>query len=331
MSSAIKPDEALRKYTRAAERAADRIIGTYSTSFGAATRLLEARHRVHVRNIYGLVRVADELVDGAAAQAGVSTDQQLELLDLLERETAEAVGTGYSANPIVHAFAVTAVQSGIDTSLTAPFFASMRMDLRRSVDTELFNGKPAGGYSTMVGYDRDEHAVYVYGSAEVIGLMCLMVFRRDEHYSDQELQLLERGARSLGAAFQNVNFLRDLAEDTERLERSYLSKAASLTETAKSEWIALIRAQLADAQAVLPLLPNDARAAVDCARRLFSRLTEKISRTPLEQLLVERVRISDPAKAGLIVQSLLAATLKKPTSSLRTPRTPGMRIRTDRK
>lgn len=321
----------LAHYSAASERAADQIIRAYSTSFGAATRLLGARHRRHIRNIYALVRVADELVDGVASVAQLPTTQQLQRLNALEAETESAMASGYSSNPIVHAFAVTARLSGIDATLTAPFFASMRMDLpvaasagattdlqsvaesvspshASTTDMQAMTESVSAGTSpdlpTAAVFDAATHADYVYGSAEVVGLMCLRVFLRDEQLSPDDRLVLDQGARSLGAAFQNVNFLRDLADDTGRLDRSYLSDGRAITEELKARWVDTICQQLADAEAVLPLLPRDARVAVDCAWRLFSRLNERLRNTPVELLLERRVRVSNPTKLLLILQSI---------------------------
>ncbi|UOR03434.1 squalene/phytoene synthase family protein [Leucobacter allii] len=284
------------RYTAASELAAGRIIAAYSTSFGAATRLLGPRHRTHVRSIYALVRVADELVDGATAEAGIPPEAQREALARLEAETDGAIASGYSSNPIVHAFAHTARAAGITRELTGPFFVSMRSDLA---------GERADG-DPLTGLDDAAHAAYVHGSAEVVGLMCLRVFLREEHRTDAQRRTLEFGARRLGAAFQNVNFLRDLADDTERLGRSYLSADGTVDAALQRRWIAIIREQLDDAAAALPLLPRDARIAVDCALRMFARLAERLARTPAAQLTERRVRLSAPAKAGIVAQSALA-------------------------
>jgi phytoene/squalene synthetase len=282
----------LDRYTAASEQVAGGIIDLYSTSFGASTRLLGPRHRRHVRNIYALVRVADELVDGATAEAGLSLAQQHAALTGLEEETARAIDTGYSSNPVVHAFATTARVSGIDRSLTTPFFASMRTDLTGERDqTQCFG--------------TEAHDAYVYGSAEVIGLMCLRVFLREEHRTPEELRVLEDGARKLGAAFQNVNFLRDLADDTQRLGRSYLDDSGRVDAATKERWIQIIRAQLADAARAVPLLPRDARVAVASAQLLFSTLTDRIARTPSPELYRERIRIPTLHKAVLIGQAAL--------------------------
>lgn len=291
----------LDRYTRASEKAAATIIGAYSTSFGAATQLLGQRHRSHVRNIYALARVADELVDGATAEAEMPTQEQRFTLDQLEEEVEVAVQSGYSSNPIVHAFAYTARTAAIDEELTRPFFSSMRTDLTRTLP-----GDAQTGHSASLLYFGDtEHADYVFGSAEVVGLMCLRVFIRDESPSSGELAVLMQGARRLGAAFQNVNFLRDLADDTERLGRSYLSENGTLDDDARSQWVAVIRAQLAEAQLALPLLPTDARAAVGAALRLFDSLTTRIARTSVEDLYRRRVRVPTLEKSWLIAQAVL--------------------------
>lgn len=296
----------LERYSAASERAAGRIIAAYSTSFGLATRLLGPRHRTHVRNIYALVRVADELVDGVAAEAMVDAEAQRTMLDELEADVEQALRTGYSSNPIVHAFGRTARAAGIDASLTGPFFASMRTDLRVA-DSPGRDVTTGGGEAAPQEFDAGAHAEYVYGSAEVVGLMCLRVFLRDEQISSAQSARLEYGARRLGAAFQNVNFLRDLADDTDRLGRSYLTAGEEMTPERQAEWITTIRAQLGDAEAVLPELPRDARVAVGCAYRLFSKLTDRLAETPAEQLRTRRVRVADPVKAILVLRSALDA------------------------
>jgi phytoene/squalene synthetase len=288
-------------YSLASERAADQIIRAYSSSFGMATKLLGPRHRTHVRNIYALVRVADELVDGAADGAGLSPIEQLESLQQLERETELARRSGYSSNPVVQAFAGTARVAGIDADLTAPFFTSMRMDLQPhqqasgalSLEHDAF--RPGG-----LAHDR-----YVYGSAEVVGLMCLRVFIRDESLTATEISALEHGARRLGAAFQNINFLRDLGDDRDRLGRDYLGSGEEMDAELQARWIATVREQLGDAAETLPLLPRDARVAVGCALRLFEELTNRIARTPAEALQRCRVRVGTATKARLALQALL--------------------------
>lgn len=280
-------ETSLRRYDAVADRAAEAVIGAYSTSFGAATRLLGRRHRQHVRNIYALVRVADELVDGVCTEAGLDVSSQRRCLDEYEHETYRAIESGYSSNLIIHAFARTVRACGIEREIIQPFFDSMRAD----VDSD-------GQARHMFG--PAEHADYVYGSAQVVGLMCLRVFTRGRLYTPDELETLERGAKQLGAAFQNVNFLRDLADDTGRLGRSYLSDSHTLTDRDRDEWVARIDEELRDAEQTLPLLPKDARRAVRSALSLFRALNDRITATPTSELYRRRVRVPDPHKFALI-------------------------------
>lgn len=289
----------LDRYSRSAMRASAVVIRSYSTSFGAATRLLGRRHRGHVRNVYALVRVADELVDGVTEGAGLTPAEQADALERLEAEVARAIRSGYSSDLIVHAFAQTARAARIDATLIDPFFASMRADLP-APDA---SGSDADG-AGLRGFDAEQHGAYVYGSAEVVGLMCLRIFTRHRSLDALEQHRLERGARSLGAAFQNVNFLRDLADDTDRLGRNYLGTQERLTDADRIDWVRRIEAELADARAVLPLLPKDARAAVRCALNLFAELSRRISRTTVDDLYARRVRVPDWRKAGIIARSV---------------------------
>lgn len=292
-----RDDAALRRFSRTAEIATSDVIRTYSTSFGLATRLLGRRHRQHVRNIYAMVRIADEIVDGVAAEAGLDAGAQATALDSYIAETHRAMRTGYSSDLILHAFARTARACGIGEELTRPFFDSMRADI--------------AGDSGFTAYDADAHAAYVYGSAEVVGLMCLRVFLRDATRTPAELDILERGSRRLGAAFQNVNFLRDLADDTDRLQRGYLGGSARLTDADRDAWVDTVHRQLADARAAIPLLPKDARAAVRSALALFAALTRKVARTPSAELYRRRVRVPDPIKALLAARAVVVTSLER--------------------
>lgn len=275
------------RYTGAARAAADEVIDAYSTSFGWATRLLGRRHRDHIRSIYALVRVADEIVDGTAAAFGLDVAAQARMLESYREQTHRAMARGCSTDLVIHAFARTAVEAGIDTDLTGPFFDSMRADL---------HGSPA---------DEDERARYVYGSAEVVGLMCLRVFLRRADPAPEELARLEHGAQQLGAAFQHVNFLRDLAADAEELGRNYLSEAGRLTEAEHRVWVETIAGELADAAAVIPLLPRDCRAAVTAAHLFFTELLDRLAATPTDQLRRRRVRVPNPVKIRLLGRALV--------------------------
>ena len=280
-------------YDLVAEQTAGIVIRRYSTSFGLASRLLGPGVRQHVENIYALVRVADEIVDGGASAAGVDQLTIARILNELERETDEAMLVGFSANLVVHAFARTARETGFGTELTAPFFASMRADLNaREHDAQSF----------------DE---YVYGSAEVVGLMCLRAFLLGETTSDADGELLVTGARRLGAAFQKVNFLRDLAADYEELGRSYFPgiDVPTFSEDEKIRLLDDIDADLAVSAAVIPMLPRSSRRAVALAQGLFAELSARLRATPAERILHSSVRVPNPVKLRI---AALAASGRVP-------------------
>ncbi len=276
----------LELYDDVAHRAAALVIRRYSTSFGMACRLLGAGVRAHVENVYALVRVADEIVDGGASDAGLGRDAAGRVLDELEAQTERAMAEGYASDLVVHAFARTARFGGFGSELTAPFFASMRADLHETA------------------HDAESFARYVYGSAEVVGLMCLAVFLADDARSGGaprtpgQVAELTAGARALGAAFQKVNFLRDLHADVEVLGRSYFPDVdvAAFGEDDKVRLLDDIDADLATAARALPQLPSNARRAVRLAQGLFAELSRRLRSTPAERLLVARVRVPDPVK-----------------------------------
>ncbi|MBT1623778.1 squalene/phytoene synthase family protein [Curtobacterium flaccumfaciens pv. oortii] len=291
-------------YDATAEAASSVVIDRYSTSFGLASRLLAKDTREHIRNVYALVRVADEVVDGPATEAGLDPDLARTVLDELEADTERAIALGFSVNPVVHAFARSARVTGFGAQLTKPFFASMRMDLER---TE---------------HDDASFAAYVYGSAEVVGLMCLraFVYRAGRPTFDQAE--LIAGARALGAAFQKVNFLRDLHADFEVLGRSYFPGVdiRSFDEATKDRLVADVQADLDHAARTIRLLPPDARNAVGLAHALFQELNDRIARTPATRLVTTRVRVPNPVKARLAAQVLAG---RAPVRSKVATRRPG--------
>ncbi|KQZ84575.1 phytoene synthase [Microbacterium sp. Root166] len=277
----------LELYDRTARDAAATVISRYSTSFSLACRLLGPRPRPHVRTVYALVRIADEVVDGPAAAAGLTPDAAREVLDALEVETLRAIETGFSTNLIVHAFALTARECGIGEDLVRPFFRSMRTDL------------------STARHDDASHDDYVYGSAEVVGLMCLQVFVNAgaRHPAAPSPELTD-GARRLGAAFQDVNFLRDLDHDASALGRDYLGLASgTATRTAVLD---RIDADLAAAAAVVPDLPADCRRAVTAAHDLFAELSARLrAQAGTTQEGTTRVRVPDVTKARLAARAWL--------------------------
>jgi phytoene/squalene synthetase len=278
-------------YSQVAHDSAAVVISQYSTSFGLATRLLPAVIQGQIKDIYALVRVADEIVDGSAAANGATKVQIRKQLDDLEAETYNAMKIGFSTNLVVHAFAQTAREVAIDRSMVEPFFHSMRLDITKAKHTP------------------KTFKEYVYGSAEVVGLMCLRAFiaGREAGYSAMEKTALVEGALALGAAFQKINFLRDLAADFKELGRSYFPGVAvgSFTEEQKTFLVDDIAADLIVAANSIRLLPKDVRPAVSAAQFLFQDLTAKIAATPAAVLIKTRIRVSDPRKLWLVTKSLL--------------------------
>ncbi|MEI5674755.1 MULTISPECIES: phytoene/squalene synthase family protein [unclassified Nocardioides] len=287
LTPVLRPASAHDTYDDVAEASAALVIGAYSTSFGLAARLLGEPVRTRVRNVYALVRVADEIVD--TPRPGQDDDRRRADLDSLEAETLGAMRTGSSHNLVVHAFARTARSCGIEAELVTPFFASMRTDLDRAV------------------HDRASLDRYVHGSAEVVGLMCLRAFMADEPHAAARYDELAAGAARLGAAFQKVNFVRDLGDDADRLGRRYLPglDPAGFDDRARDRWLDEIDDDLRAAARVVPFLPRSSRYAVCAAHDLFADLSARLRRTPAERLCRERVRVPDPRKARLVAGVLL--------------------------
>ena len=284
-----KTPSSLALYTRAAERSSAEIIAAYSTSFGWATNLLSKEVAVEVRNIYAMVRVADELVDGAADEAleGNAGQTARDLLDEFEAETYRALDSGFSSNLVLHAFAVTSRKVGITRELVTPFFDSMRMDL----DPQVF--------------DQQSFEKYIYGSAEVVGLMCLQAFLQDVKLTEKEKSDFVKSARALGSAFQKVNFLRDLAADFKVLGRSYFPgvRIDSFNESEKQRLVADINDELRISAQSLPNLPKNSRRAVAAAQMFFTELNNQVGKAPADRLISERIRVSNPRKVGILIRA----------------------------
>lgn len=274
-------------YDEVAEASAAIVIRRYSSSFGLASRLLAKPVRTEVCNVYALVRVADEIVDNP--DVTVERGARDRMLTALQEDVHQALRTGYSANLVVHAFARSARDCGIGADLVDPFFASMRMDLDTTVHT------------------RESFDRYVYGSAEVVGLMCLRVFlvERAGPLRDDDYERLAPGAQRLGAAFQKLNFLRDLAEDHDTLNRSYFPglDVDAFTDEDRDRVLDDIDADLDAAAAAIPGLPASSRRAVRAAHATFAELAGRLRATPAAELRRTRVRVPDPVKLRLAARA----------------------------
>lgn len=266
-------------YTETSYRVSEIVTRKYSTSFSASTRLFDGNIRPHIYAIYGLVRIADEVVDtyNGTDRKKVIQDLRQDLYGALERT--------YSTNPVIHAFVLTARQYGIDTSLIDPFFDSMMMDLQ-----------PAQ-------YTDQLYKDYIYGSAEVIGLMCLRVFCQGDIVLYGKL---EKGASALGAAYQKVNFLRDMAGDYRELGRLYFPgvKFETFNESDKQKIVADIEKDFALAKKSIHNLPNGSRRAVQMSVVYYEALLTKLKNTSPVVIKQKRIRINDVHKFLLYVGSL---------------------------
>lgn len=265
------------QYLFVAEHASKYLTTQYSTSFGTASRLFPDDIRQHIYNIYGLVRIADEIVDTYEGK------DALAVLDALEKEVYEALKRNYSANIIVQSFVHTANTFGINKDLIAPFFASMRID------------------SPDYAYKTQEYAKYIYGSAEVVGLMCLKVFCKGDK---AQYKQLEPGARALGSAFQKVNFLRDLKDDYERLGRYYFPVGSydDFDEATKAQIISDIQKDFSIAKDAIDRLPHAAKLPVTVAYQYYARLLTKLDHATAEQINQERIRIPNYIKLWLLIR-----------------------------
>lgn len=249
----------------------------FSSSFFQAAKLLDEPIRTHVFNIYGLVRLADEIVD-SWRPAGMST-----ILDDLEKEVFIAIKRGFSTNPIVHAFAVTANDYKLKQAPIKAFFSSMRMDI------------------TKQQYSQKEYDKYIYGSAQAVGLMCLSVFTtgNEKHYAR-----LKQPAMALGAAFQKVNFLRDLGSDNKELSRCYFPNVDfnSITYAQYQQIISDIQKDFDLAKTGVAKLPSSSRYAVALALAAYQALLAKLTKCDPSLVATQRLRVSRRKKLQLFLR-----------------------------
>jgi len=254
------------------------VTKSYSTSFNSAVKMLAPSIRQDIYNIYGFVRFADEIVD-------TFHDYNKELLfDLFEKDIQIALENKISLNPILNSFQHTVHKYQIPNTLIQAFMKSMKMDL---VKTK---------YNTFAEYNE-----YIYGSADVVGLMCLKVFVNG---NDAKFNELEHSAMRLGSAFQKVNFLRDLKADYEDLNRTYFPNTdlSKLDEVSKNEIIKEIEADFEVGYQGIVKLPLEAKFGVYTAYIYYKKLLSKLKKTPSLEIKNTRVRVSDYQKIGLLAK-----------------------------
>jgi phytoene synthase len=256
----------------------------YSTSFSSSIRLLHKDLRVPIFNIYGFVRFADEIVDTFHGF------DKATLFNEFKVATYQAIERKISLNPILHSFQLTVNQYHIDLKLIDAFLYSMELDLNKRA------------------YDRSGYEEYIYGSAEVVGLMCLSVFCEG---NKSEYEKLRPSAKSLGAAFQKVNFLRDLKADFEGLDRVYFPDCdfSNFTTEDKLMIEADIQKDFDDAYAGIIQLPLKARFGVYVAYKYYLSLFKKIKKIAPQQILEERIRIPDYGKAYILAKAGIRSQL----------------------
>ncbi|MBU2920622.1 phytoene/squalene synthase family protein [Winogradskyella psychrotolerans] len=255
------------------------VTNAYSTSFSLATKMLSHSIRQDIYNIYGFVRFADEIVDT------FHDYNKEQLFNNFERDLEAALEDRISLNPILNSFQETYHNYGIDKHLVDSFMSSMRLDLHKT------------DYLT-----HDEYEEYIYGSADVVGLMCLKVFVKGdtEKYED-----LKASAMSLGSAFQKVNFLRDLKADFEGLNRTYFpdTDLNQLDETSKKAIISDIESDFEKGLQGIKRLPLEAKFGVFMAYRYYSQLLDKLKKTPALQIKSTRIRVPNYRKIELLTRS----------------------------
>jgi len=256
----------------------------YSTSFSSAIRLLHKDLHTPIHNIYGFVRFADEIVDSFHAH------DKKTLLKEFNIQTYEAIERGISLNPILNSFQVTVNEFKIPSDLIDAFFSSMEMDLSETT------------------YSRSSYDEYIYGSAEVVGLMCLKVFCKGDEKLYTELK---PAARSLGAAFQKVNFLRDVKADYEQLNRTYFPGVdfRNFTAEMKSRIETEITEDFNKAYEGILNLPVKARFGVYVAYKYYLSLFKKIKSFEASILLSNRIRIPNYSKAFILFRAGLRSQL----------------------
>ncbi|MBU2492499.1 MAG: phytoene/squalene synthase family protein [Bacteroidetes bacterium] len=257
------------------------LTNAYSTSFSLGIKAFVSEYRNAIYAVYGYVRVADEIVDSFHGF------DKKKLLDKFRNDTHEAIETGISTNPVIHSFQKVVNEYAIDIKLIDAFLKSMESDLYENY------------------YEREEYDHYIYGSAEVVGLMCLKVFVNG---NDDEYEKLKYSAQMLGAAFQKVNFLRDIKSDIDERKRIYLpgvDREELITDKNKKNLEKEIEREFSEALKGIMLLPVGVKLGVYSAFQYYYGLFRKIQSLSVKDLLSRRVRISNIKKLFLLLKSFI--------------------------
>ena len=254
------------------------VTQSYSTSFSMATKMLSSCIRQDIYNIYGFVRFADEIVDS------FHDYNKEELFKNFELDLERALKDKISLNPILNAFQHTYHKHNIEKHMVDSFMKSMRLDLHKST------------YLT-----EDEYKDYIYGSADVVGLMCLKVFVKGDY---EKYNALKSTAMSLGSAFQKVNFLRDLKADYDDLERTYFPNTDlnNLDEQSKHDIIEDIEKDFAKGLKGIKQLPIEAKFGVFMAYRYYRQLLKKLKKTPALEIKNARIRVPNYKKVEILTR-----------------------------
>ncbi len=257
------------------------VTQSYSTSFSLATKMLSNSIRSHIYNIYGFVRFADEIVDTFHEY-----DKET-LFNNFEKAMEDAIEKKISLNPILNSFQHTYHKYDVPHHLVEAFMKSMRMDLTKKE------------YNTY-----EEYKEYIYGSADVVGLMCLCVFVDGDK---EKYETLKDSAMALGSAFQKVNFLRDLKSDYEQLNRTYFPNIdlTHLDEASKKRIVDEIKADFEVGYSGIVQLPDQAKFGVYTAYRYYKKLLQKLQSTPPLEIKNKRIRVPNYQKFGLLAHSYL--------------------------
>ena len=254
------------------------VTNAYSTSFSLAAKMLDSSIRSHIYNIYGFVRFADEIVDS------FHNHNKKYLLDNFEADLFISIKDEISLNPILNSFQLTVNTFKIDHDLIKAFMKSMRLDLKKST------------YKTQAEYEE-----YIYGSADVVGLMCLKVFVKGD---EKKFNNLKKPAMALGSAFQKVNFLRDLKDDFQELERNYFPNVDfnNFNESSKLLIINEIETDFETSLTGILKLPKEARFGVYTAYKYYYKLLDILKKTPSINIQNTRIRVANYQKMIVFVR-----------------------------